>query len=265
MKFEDILNQISDEKSPSEIIISDTWAQGHTVFGGLSSALLYKAMRIKVNPSRVLRSMNTSFVSALKVDVPFRIHVEILREGRSVTQVISRAIQNDQVCVLIQASFGKSRDSRINVPAKSKPTVKPAKMGVMARYKEGFTPPFLQYFDISVCRGDVPFSNSKYDEIGGWIRFNNAKEVSSDEHIIAMIDAWPAPTLQMYDGYAPSSSLSWNLEFIHPHSKLNADSWFAYEAITRQAASGYCHTEANFWNESGELVAISRQAVVSYQ
>ncbi len=265
MNFEDVLKQINPQDLSHTLTIPTSWAQGRTVFGGLSAALLYRAMRCKIEPSRVLRSMNTSFVAPLAVEKPISIEVELLREGRSVSQVIARAIQDQQTCVLTQASFGKHRESRILVESESKHSlVSPEKcLSMVAR--EGITPSFLSHFDLSVCVGAVPFSNSTSHDLGGWMRFSNSKKAPMDEHLIALIDVWPSPILQMLDSFAPASSLSWNLEFIHPHSALKADCWFAYEAITRQAAAGYSHSESNIWNEAGELIAISRQAVVAYQ
>jgi len=262
MDFTNLLNQVK-QKQP--ITISDVWAQGRTVFGGVSTAMLYAAMRTEVESKRVLRSMNTSFVGPLKVGIPVILEVEVLRVGRSVTQVVARAIQEKQVAIVSQASFGMDRESRITVEANITHQLVEPEKGFFIKYQEGVTPPFLKHFDLSLCLGEAPFSNSSGHDLAGWMRFANTVEETTDAHLIAAIDVWPATILQMFDEVAPASSLSWNLEFIHPHSPMKADSWFAYEASTRQAAAGYAHTEANIWNQDGELIAISRQAVVAYQ
>ncbi|MFT4941090.1 MAG: acyl-CoA thioesterase [Paraglaciecola sp.] len=63
---------------------------------------------------------------------------------------------------------------------------------------------------------------------------------------------------------APASSMSWKVEFIHPHSTFQPTDWFAYQAQTRQAADGYGHTEANIWDAKGKLIAVSRQTVTIF-
>ncbi len=265
MNFEALVNQIKNNELPSKLTIPSSWSQGRTVFGGLSAALLYVAMRKEVESERVLRSMNTSFVAPLQVELPLIIEVEVLRKGGSVSQLLARAIQNEQTCVLVQASFGKDRESRITVDSKDRHRLIEPEKGLIAPQIEGVTPSFLKHFEISACKGQMPFSNSSNHDLGGWIRFSDMTTEPKDEHLIAMIDAWPPTVLQMFNDLAPASSLSWNLEFIHPHAPLKNTSWFAYEAHTRQAASGYAHTEANIWNEHGDLIAISRQAVVAFQ
>lgn len=96
------------------------------------------------------------------------------------------------------------------------------------------------------------------------MRFSEAPAEVTDAHLIALIDAWPPTILQMLRWPAPASTMSWNLEFIHPHGPVAGDDWFAYQADTRQAADGYCHSEANIWDTRGELIAISRQIIAVF-
>ncbi len=96
------------------------------------------------------------------------------------------------------------------------------------------------------------------------MRFREPPERITDAHLIAMIDAWPPTLLQKLSGFAPASSLAWNLECLHPHRAFAPRDWFAYHAGTRQAGDGYGHTEAGIWDAEGELVVISRQTVTVF-
>ena len=102
-------------KQPGELSVPNQWTQGRTVFGGLSAALVYVAIKQQVAGDRVLRSFNTNFVGPLLPNEPFSIDVTLLREGANVTQIIGKAIQQDKVCVMSQACFGVARDSKIVV------------------------------------------------------------------------------------------------------------------------------------------------------
>ncbi len=86
----------------------------------------------------------------------------------------------------------------------------------------------------------------------------------NDEHIISIIDAWPTTLLQMMKLPAPASTVSWNVEFIYPHSEILLSDWLAYKAITRQASDGYGHTEDTIWDAQGEVMALSRQTVAIF-
>lgn len=248
---------------PTVFVPSD-WAQGRTVYGGLSAALAYAAMKEKVQTGRLMRSFNCNFVGPLETDEPFTIDIEILREGKNASQALTRIIQKDKVAVLCQASFGISRKSRVSVQNNDTHDMALPKKPKFIPYIPKVTPKFIRQFELAIDKGSMPFSNSKKHVLEGWMRFKKAPIAITDAHLICMIDAWPPTVLQMLRWPAPASSMSWNVEFIHPHSELNSQDWFAYQASTRQAADGYAHTEANIWDQQGELIAISRQAVAVF-
>ncbi len=112
--------------------------------------------------------------------------------------------------------------------------------------------------------GGIPFTRRKTSHYHGFMRFKQAPEAITDAHIITMIDAWPPTLLQMMKLPAPASTVSWNLEFIHPHKPVSPTDWFGYKAHTRQAADGYGHTEATIWDKDNEVIAISRQTVAIF-
>jgi hypothetical protein len=53
------------------------------------------------------------------------------------------------------------------------------------------------------------------------MRFKQQPENFSDAHLVALIDIWPPTVLQMSRWPAMASTMSWNLEFIHPHQKIS--------------------------------------------
>jgi acyl-CoA thioesterase len=79
-----------------------------------------------------------------------------------------------------------------------------------------------------------------------------------------LIDVWPPTVLQQLKWPAPASTMSWNVEFIHPHPVIAPTDWLGYECVTRQAAQGYAHTEANIYTPDGTLIALSRQTVTVF-
>jgi acyl-CoA thioesterase len=268
MHIDNLLHLIKDSSTQGQNIenlkIGKDWTQGRTAYGGVSAALLYQAMQQVVGVNKQIRSLNTSYIGPIEADQGFRITTEVIREGKNVTQVIAKIIQGDNVAVLSQACFGTARVSKISVPA-SQPhgmnyPEKPDFMPVIPTV----TPKFLKHYDLAQQKGGFPFTGKYGSEIHGWMRFNIAPKIFTQAHLVALIDMWPPAVLQLLREPAMASTVSWNLEFMHPQPEITGDHWVAYKAHTRQASDGYAHTEADIWDKNGVLLAISRQTVAVF-
>ena len=254
MHIDTLLSSVKQQAATKDdgitLSVTDSWAQGRTLYGGISAALVYQAMREVVAPEKVMRSLNTNFVGPIESNSDFSIAVEVLREGKNVTQVVARLIQNNNVVVMSQASFGIARDSTIDVCNQLQHQMNYPQSSDFNSMIPELMPKFLEHFDLIKTQGALPFTNNKGNDIHGWMRFKNHPSNFSDAHLIALIDIWPPTVLQMLNSPAMASTMSWNLEFIHPHQNIAGSDWFAYQAKTRQAADGYAHTEANIWDKT---------------
>lgn len=268
MNFDQILKQIPVFSTPLQpiegIVVPESWSQGRTVFGGLSAGLLYQAIINQWESPLVLRSLSAHFLQPLAVTTPFAIQVTVLRQGKNTAVIEARAIQGDQVCVIVTACFGIARQSKVVVRAEDAHDMRPAKRGHIMMKLPGIGPAFLRNVDLDIVAGCLPFMGSKASGYSGYMRFKKPPAAITDAHIIALIDCWPPTVLQMIKGPAPASTLSWNLEFIHPHNPIAPTAWLGYQAVTRQSDEGYAHTEADIWDGDGKLVAISRQVVAVF-
>ncbi len=266
MHIDELLALAQTHKSNPNLVLTipSDWAQGRTVYGGLSAGLLYAAAREYVAAERVMRSNSTNFVGPLMAEQAFTIDVEIVREGKNVSQVMVRAIQDNKTCVISQICFGHARESKVLVPNTDTHNMTQPKKGNFIPLIPKVTPKFLKHLDLCIQEGGVPFTGRKTSHFHGWMRFKKPPSIFTDAHLVSIIDAWPPTVLQMLKWPAPASSVSWNLEFIHPHRPIAGDDWLAYQAHTRQAADGYGHTEANIWDKEGELIAVSRQTVAIF-
>lgn len=266
MHIDELLALAQTHKTNPNLLLTipSGWSQGRTVYGGLSAGLLYAAAREYVADGRVMRSNSTNFVGPLLVDQAFTINVEIVREGKNVSQIMARAIQDSKTCVVSQICFGNARESKISVPNNDTHSMTLPKRANFIPPIPKVTPKFLKHFDLFTQEGGLPFTGRETSHIHGWMRFTKSPSIFTDAHLVSIIDAWPPTVLQMLKWPAPASSVSWNLEFIHPHRPISGDDWLAYQAHTRQAANGYGHTEANIWDQQGELIAVSRQTVAIF-
>lgn len=259
--FSEYANSHDDESTYN---IPSGWGQGRTAFGGISAASLLTAMQSKIEDDRVLRSINYNFVGPLTMDQPLKVTIEILREGKNTSQVTAKLSQNNEIVLMAVACFGVHRDSKIDVREATNEKLSAPDSGQLIPAIKDVTPEFIQHVELAITDGNMPFSSSPRAEYHGRMRYKVSPQKITDAHLIALIDAWPPTVLQMYNKPAPASTMSWNIEFIHPHKSFSVDEWFGYHAITRQASDGYAHTEANIWDDAGELVAVSRQTVTIF-
>lgn len=256
---------ISDDKAVFyALTISANWGQGRTAFGGATAGVLFTAINSLVGDDRVLRAFNTSFVGPITLDAPFDVQVSKLREGKNVSHFQGQILQNGKVCVASQACFGVGRTSKIRVENHEVHAMAPPRKAQFIPQIPKVTPKFLRHFDLAIAEGGVPFTGRQTHHYHGFMRFTKAPRTLTDGHLITMIDAWPPTLLQMMRWPAPASTVTWNIEFIHPHRPVSGEDWFAYQAHTRQAVDGYGHTEATIWDKDNEVVAISRQTVAVF-
>lgn len=240
-----------------------SWCQGRTAFGGLSAALLYQAIRTHVPCERRLLSLSTNFVGPLLADTPFSLSVEILRQGKSSTQVMAKAIQNEQVCVIVQGCFASPRQSSANVSVSKVLGLHPVDERHKLPFIKDQMPDFFQHIDLCPQQGAMPFSGADTSHIGGWMRLSQTPQHFNEAHVIALTDSWPPTLLQMFKHPAPASSMSWYLEFVQ-EPNLTPGEWLGFEAITHHSKDGYALEDGCIWSQSGELIALTRQTVALF-
>ncbi|MGS2720656.1 acyl-CoA thioesterase [Paraglaciecola aestuariivivens] len=261
----DSVKQASNtDHSAIQLAVPNMWTQGRTLYGGISAALVFQAMQNLVDENTILRSLSTNFVGPIEANTPFEISTEVLREGKNVTQITARLLQNDKVAILSLACFGVDRESKIHQPNTLQHQLDyPSKANFLPQIPK-VTPKFLAQFDLAKSKGGWPFTGQKSSNIQGWMRFKKAPKNFTYAHLVALIDVWPPTVLQLLKWPAMASSMSWSLDFLHPQQAVSGTDWFAYQAQTRQATNGYANTEANIWDKHGSLVAISRQVVTVF-
>ncbi len=80
----------------------------------------------------------------------------MLREGKSVSQVVGRAVQNGAVVAMAQGSFGASRQSAVRVEAEAAPAMKAVEDCQELPYAAGITPEFTRFLAMRWARAAYP-------------------------------------------------------------------------------------------------------------
>lgn len=264
MTFSELLHAVRD--NPLSVTVPPVWSQGRACFGGLMAALQYEAMRARVPQGRPVRSLAITFVGPAEPDVPIAFEVDVLREGKAVSQVLGRAMQNGQVMMLVQGSFGAPRESVISVEAEPAAPLKPVEECQELPFISSMMPAYLKFMEIRWALGGLPFSGTPSRAIGGYarLRSDGAAQAATEAHVLALVDTWPPAILPHLRKPAPGSSLTWTIEFVQPQPAMSTLDWCAYRAVIEHARDGYGHTAAMLWTPAGELVAISRQTVTVF-
>ncbi len=245
--------------------IDKNWAQGRSVFGGLSAAMILSHIEAKTGlTDKDLRTINAHFCGPIEAGKPCQINCTLLCDGKSISQVQGQLIQDGKVKTLIMACFGAQRHSSIKVASKYLNQIPPPENALRMPFMKGLTPDFIQKMDIRFTSKNLPFSGSKNGTLSGWMRFVDAPEYFSDAAVLALIDAWPPAVLGMLKQAAPASTVTWNIEFIQPRRELKSTDYLYYECDVVLADLGYAHTEGKIYHPDGQLLALSRQLVAVY-
>ncbi|KZY64581.1 hypothetical protein A3737_36650, partial [Oleiphilus sp. HI0065] len=253
MQFDGFLNKVARE--PSTVRLDGAWMQGRAGFGGLVAALVYESMRKQLSQPAPVRCLQISFVGPVD-DSELELTSEILREGKNVSQVLGRGLQNGQTKVIVQGSFGAGRESAIDLAPERLSLNGSVNDTTKLPYIEGAIPEFTRNFDYRYLT-PFPFMGSDKPYLEGYVRFAESPKVMTEAHLLGLVDAWPPTPLPMMKSLCMASSLSWTIEFIQPQPSLRPDEYTQYRAEIIESSGGYAYAKALISNEAGELLAIS--------
>lgn len=260
--FKEILDKLaaSDENITE---FDEHWSQGRAAFGGLVAAFASLGMRKTLTPAPPLRSLMASFIAPLP---PGPLHVEaaIQRQGRNVTQCSASVISAGQPALQALGVFGNAR-SGIKVEAPPCLDPLPRSHGIPFAEYAARMPTFLKQFEGCWVGDALPFSGSKARRLNMWVRHRCEMSNYPAEKLIAIADMPPPVLLSHYDKpFVPASSVSWGLEFLVDPSEVTGE-WFYLDFDLDAAAEGYTQQSGRIYEESGRLVALSRQCMAYFE
>ena len=113
--------------------------------------------------------------------MPISFEVEVLREGKAVSTLLGRAVQEGQVVTLVQGSFGDGRPSAIEVKAQPAVDMRPLEQSAAELpYIKGVTPEFMRHVALRWAIGGLPFSGNDDRRMGGWVRLRDMAEIGDE-------------------------------------------------------------------------------------
>lgn len=262
------------ERRWSATVTAD-WGQGRTTFGGLLAALAARVAVQVVGADRPIRTMDVAFLAPIPPG-PFEVDVEILGEGKAVSQLAVSLRTGGLLGCRVHVVAGAGRVSALRVDAAPRELVEgdPAGQGLDFPYQPGLTPEFCQHIEYRWCSEAFPFSGGGPEtaRLKGWVR--HRMPVQGVEATVALLDAWPPVVLPMARRPTAASTVRWALHLadLNIESDLNIETdlnvepdnpWFWYEAQTVQCADGYATGYAAMYS-GGRMLAWSEQLIAIY-
>lgn len=186
---------------------------------------------------------------------PIDCRVEVLRAGRASTQAQLRMYQEDELKVLVTAAFtdldrleGESWSAR---PRPQLPPIEECAPGAHGGVE------FKQRVDIRMVGGASVFTERRPDgsgEFSGWVQHRDR----ADPDALSMLmfaDSFPPPVFTVYGlvRWVPTVELSVQVRAHPAPGPLQA------RFYTRHLSRGVLEEDGEFWDSSGQLVALSRQ------
>ena len=262
MLFSETLASMQPRDDGWRAVIGEDWSQGRATFGGMVAALGNEAMRRRVPADRELRGLETTFVGpALAGEV--NLDAEVLRIGKAVTIARARLSSDGKVAATLTGIYGKARATALSITPTIAAGVCPAADFPDRPAAELGGPSFVRHFGYRWAEGARPFAGSSLRTSKIYVRHQDPAPLT-ESHVVALIDSIPSVVLQLMSTPAPSSSLTWTLQFLRHDYRFTPEDWWRIDAEVNSAGSGYSCESCTLIDPSGAPAAVARQMVAVF-
>jgi len=236
----------------------ESWAQGRTLYGGMTAALAW-AMTIRSLPGLPpLRSAQIAFVGPAAGQL--RIEPVVLRQGRSATFVRVSVAGEKGLAAECLFSCGAPRDSRVVHHSSGAPDV-PRPEICETLFPAGPGPTFARNFSLLLAAGQRPFAGGE-PSFTCWSRFKRPQGVEPLTGLLALADALPPAAMVSFPEFGVISSMTWSIEV--DALPTDGDGWFLQQATAEDTADGYSRQVMTLWDDQGQRLFAARQTVAIF-
>jgi len=226
-------------------------------------AITTRAMEAE-SSGRSLISATGSYLSPATAG-PIDIDVEVLKQGRSLSTLrakVSRAGKDLAQMTGIFADRSRSAENG-NLVLGSPPEVPPVEdcIAMEPATDAPLPPPFSGRVDVRIHPDDAGLllgTQPVGPQMRGWFRLRNGEQLDAHAVVLAA-DAFPPAVFnsELSLGWTPTVELSVQVRNPAPSG------WLACRYATRFVTDGMLEEDGDIWDESGNLVALSRQLALA--
>lgn len=235
--------------------IPDSWLQGRTSYGGLSSALALYAAQNSDEDLPPLRSAQVAFIGPLAG--PIIIRAQRLRRGRNAAwiqaDVESEAGLGLRAVFVFMGAIASAVDHQVG-EAPAFPLPGPDTKTFLGNSMV----PFTQNFEFVDDR-----SSADPSQWLRWLRLRDREGLDPMVELIAIADCLPPSALKLLGKPAPMSSMTWQMNVLgaQPATK---DGWWLLRATSDYVREGSSSQFMHIWNADGVPIAEQTQSVAMF-
>lgn len=238
----------------------EDWAQGRTLYGGMTAALSYRAVLRAHSGLAPLRSAQFAFIGPAAGALRFT--TEMLRQGRSSAVIAAECHNTDGVAARATFVFGSARESVIAHDFTPRLEVPPPEACVPFHKTSKPLPGFLGRFEFRSAAGARLFEPDERPEFAVWVRFRDGAGDDPVAALLAIGDALPCAAMANFPKPAPISTMTWQID-LH-RAPPTGDGWYLVWSSSEHAADGYSVQNMRIRDPGGLPVASARQVVAIF-
>jgi acyl-CoA thioesterase len=248
-------------KGRTSAVVDATWQQGRGAYGGLTAALLLRAIGRELPEGQRVVRITTAFCAPL-LPGPVEIEVEVVRAGRNVSVLHARLLiaadGERRVVATAMATACRAREHPLRLSAPVMPDM-PRLEDVADGPDEHYQPTFAKRFSFRQCIGPRPFSGEGPGRVGGWCRLNEDGPIDGPL-LTALLDAWPPAAVGLSERWCPVASLELTVD-IETDAPIAERTWLFYDARCERIASGLAEERATLHLPDGRRIASAQQLI----
>lgn len=238
------------------------WSQGRTLYGGITAAFAFEAVRRTNETLPPLRSAQFTFVGPASGRLRFK--SELLRRGRSTALIAAECSSEEGVAARAVFAFGATRESKVSHNLLPMPNVPgPSEVGAFRKEGGATRPGFWNNFETRLAAGGKLYDlAAPRPEFSTWTRFLDADGADPVTALLAIADCLPPAAMVHFAQPAPISTVTWTVDIAH--MPQNFDGWHLLWSSSEQAGEGYSLQNMAMWTDAGELIAVGRQTIAIF-
>lgn len=239
---------------------SEHWAQGRTLYGGMTAALSYQAVMNAHGDLGPLRSAQFCLIGPASGRLRFR--SSLLRRGRSSAVVSAECWHEEGIAAQAMFVFGAARESQVTHDRTPRLAAPPPDACESFHKTSKPLKGFLGRFEYRLALGARLFEPDEEPEFAVWARLRDGDEGDPVATLLAFADATPCAAMVNFPQPAPVSTMTWTVDLHRPPP--SGGGWRLIWTSSEQAADGYSLQNMRVYDEAGLPLASARQVVAIF-
>ena len=256
-----IVDQLTQDGDHFTIDAPPAWSQGRTLYGGMTAALSYEAVKRAHSELPPLRASQFAFIGPASGHLRFS--STLLRRGRSSTIIAVDAANEEGAVARALFVFGAARESQVRHDYLSMPNVPAPDASPPFRKSAPSVRGFWDNFETRLAAGARLLDRAApRPEFSVWTRMLEPDGADPVTALFAIADCLPPAAMTHFPQLAPISTMTWSVDVMN--APQSAEAWFLLASASEHAAEGSSMQSMTMWDASGAPIAVGRQAVAIF-